>query len=133
MGGHSRHQAVLPAGLCDVRFLADVRNCSAIPPIAECRGIIPPGPFSELPDHMDLASCCSWLTVNELTEFDYDAAVEDRRVDVTVGSVTDCGRNCEPGGGEMTTYGALLGPLFFDDLQKLQALGAESVVLGFSL
>lgn len=109
-------------------FLADVRNYSDVPPLAKPRGL--PADFVEdeyLGDHS-----FSWLGVDELARFDYDRAVEDRRVtrelapNFTIGACT-----AEPGGGEMTTYRAFLGASFFADLERLKAMGAERVVFGF--
>ena len=109
-------------------FLADVRNYSAVPPISKPRGMAEGSPSDgdDLGDHS-----YSWLTVEELTAFDYDKPMEDRRVTRTVGNFTDGGVTAEPGGGAMTTYREFLGPHFFEDLEKLKAAGAERVVFGF--
>lgn len=115
-------------------FLADVRNYSAIPPIAPRRGlpddfVMPRDQFDEtdLGDHS-----FSWLSVEELTKFDYDQPVEDRRYTRQEGpNFFNGAATAEPGHGTMTTYRAFLGEGFFRDLQKLQELGAERVVFGF--
>lgn len=111
-------------------FLAGVRNYSAITPISEPRGI---------PDDADIEMqrdvgdhSYSWLSVDELLSFDYDAKMKDRRVrrqiaeNVWSGAVT-----CEPGEGAMMTYREFLGPAFFEELDKLKNMGAERIVFGF--
>ena len=63
-------------------FLADVRNYSAIKPIAETRGLphCSDGVQKEY-DKWDMdAHSSSWLSLEELERFDYDAEMEDRRV-----------------------------------------------------
>lgn len=111
-------------------FLANVRNYSAVPPISEPRGLpedAVQGDDSGLGDHS-----FSWLTVEELLAFDYDKSVEDRRVTRQLApNLTSGGCTADPGGGEMTTFRAFLGPAFFADLEKLKAAGAERVVFGF--
>jgi hypothetical protein len=110
-------------------FLADVRNYSAVPPLSQPRDL-PEGSPSDGEDLGDHSY--SWLSVEELTAFDYDQPMEDRRVtrqiapNVTSGAVT-----CEPGEGEKTTFREFLGPAFFKDLEELKAAGAERVVFGF--
>lgn len=115
-------------------FLAGVRNYSDIPSIAECRGLpsgIDPEEYGDegiwLGDHS-----YSWLSVAELSAFDYEQPVEDRRVTRQIASgIWSGGQTCDPGDGEMTTYREFLGPAFFDDLRELQRIGAERVVFGF--
>lgn len=104
-------------------FLADVRNYSAIPPISPARG---------LPDDADKRGYLgdhsySWLSVSELSSFDYDRPIEDRRV-MRNGNG---GTTAEPGGGRMTTYREFLGKAFFDDLAELVDAGADRIVFGF--
>jgi hypothetical protein len=53
-------------------FLADVRNYSAIPPISEQRGIPADAPVGvDIGDHS-----FSWLSIDELLAFNYDATSE---------------------------------------------------------
>lgn len=102
-------------------FLAGVRNYSAVTPLATPRGLPKDAVVEDegwLGDHSH-----SWLSVEELTAFDYDQPMEDRRVTRQI--------TAEPGGGEMTTYREFLGPAFFADLEKLKAAGAERIVFGF--
>ena len=112
-------------------FLAGVRNYSALRPISEPRGLpddfvdLDGGPF--VGDHS-----FSWLSVEELTAFDYDAEMEDRRTRVQVApNFWNGGATAEPGSGEMTTYREFLGEEFFRDLAALKAGGAERIVFGF--
>lgn len=116
-------------------FLADVRNYSDVPPISKPRGY--PADFVDLDDRMSYLFAStyhsqSWLSVEELLAFDYDAPVENRRVTVQTGpNRWDHGATAESGGGEMTTWREFLGPDFFDDLAKLKADGAERIVFAF--
>jgi hypothetical protein len=111
-------------------FLAGVRNYSDVPPLAEPRGF--PDDASDYA--RDLSGrwgmdghSHSWLSVKELTEFNYDALVEDRRVMID----NDGGRTSSPGGGEMVVWRDRLGGQFFADLQQLQDEGAERVLFLF--
>lgn len=116
-------------------FLAGVRNYSAVSPIAERRGF--PGDASdevrgEYSDWAGDAHSASWLTVKELSDFDYDARMEDRRVTRRVAAgYYDGGQTCDPGEGQTMTYREFLGSDFFDDIEKLKAAGAERVVFWF--
>lgn len=108
-------------------FLADVRNYSAVPPIAARRGF-PEDASPEVRREYDGdGRCPSWLSVDELLAFDYDAPVEDRRA----ARDGDGGCTCAPGEGEMTTFRAFLGEAFFRDLEALRAAGAGRVVFWF--
>jgi hypothetical protein len=111
-------------------FLADVRNYSAVPPIAPRRGF-PDDASDDVRQQYEAwgsdAHSASWLSVKELTDFDYDQLMEDRRV--TRGN--DGGCTCEPGEGERTTYRKFLMDGFFDDLGRLGKSGAERVVFWF--
>jgi len=90
-------------------FLADVRNYSKVPPIADPRGL--PGDVSaalrEQADDIDHHSH-SWLSVSELADFDYAQTFEDRRV--------------TRGGGKRVTYREFLGEEFFRDLATLTTM-----------
>jgi hypothetical protein len=111
-------------------FLAGVRNYSAVPSIAERRGL--PDDMSagarEEYEHWELdAHSASWLALDELLAFDYDRPLEDRRV-MRNG---DGGCTCDAGEGEMTTFREFLGPAFFDDLDALKEARADRVVFWF--
>lgn len=121
-------------------FLADVRNYSAVPPIAQPRGLPPdivrsnPNFYGEHDDDYNGFGdhSFSWLSVEELLAFDYDQPLEDRRVTrQTAPNLWDGGCTAEPGGGKMTTYREFLGESFFRDLDRLKEIGAERVVFGF--
>lgn len=116
-------------------FLADMRNYSALTPIAERRGM-PTDTSAEVATEYDVwssdAHSASWLTVAELAAFDYDAICEDRRTTRQTGpNSLDGGFTAEPGEGKQQTYREFLGHWFFDDLKKLQEAGAERVVFWF--
>lgn len=111
-------------------FLAGVRNYSAVPQIAQRRDVPADlsGPVREDYERWDCdAHSASWLSLDELLAFNYDQPVEDRRV--TINGNGGC--TAERGGGEMTTYREFLGKQFFDDLEKMKAVGAERVVFWF--
>ena len=106
-------------------WLADVRNYSAVPPLAEPKGLpddVGDGIRTEHEDMQWDAHSASWFSVDELLAFDYDQEFEDRRVTRNGdGSVT-----AEPGGGEVTTYREFLGPAYFSDLDRLRALNEQA-------
>lgn len=116
-------------------FLADVRNSSCVPPLAAQRGL--PVDLSMeviLKRHEDdvimWTHSTSWLTVDELLAFDYDATFEDRRV--TVGS--DGAATAQPGDGKTVAYREFLGESFFrdlDELRKLNEQGSTRIVFWF--
>jgi hypothetical protein len=116
-------------------FLANVRNYSDVTPIAEQRGF-PSDASKAVKTAFDGwgsdAHSPSWLTVDELTAFDYDAPTEDRRVTRQLAcGIWDGGSTAEPGGGLQTTYREFLGEWFFKDIKKLQDAGAERIVFWF--
>lgn len=116
-------------------FLADVRNYSSIPAISLPRGI-PDDASSETKDSYQSWSCdahsASWLSVKELSEFDYDAMCEDRRC--TVQLSPNCwsgGGTCESGSGQPQTFRKFLGESFMQDIEILKESGAERIVFWF--
>lgn len=116
-------------------FLADVRNYSEVPPIAERRGI-PDDVSKEVAKDYEGWSCdahsASWLSVAELEAFDYDAIMEDRRCTKQTGPNSwNGGSTCEPGEGKQQTFREFLGSYFFVDIEKLKEAGAERVVFWF--
>lgn len=115
-------------------FLAGVRNYSDVTPIAERRGF-PVNASQAVKTAYEGwgtdAHSPSWLSVSELTSFDYDQPMEDRRVTRRTAWGFDGGCTSEPGGGRMTTYREFLGEWFFKDIKKLQDAGAERVVFWF--
>lgn len=107
-------------------WLADVRNSSAVPPISQPRGL-PDDVSAQVRLHHEEwgwdAHSASWLTVDELLAFDYEATFEDRRYRKQVGPKSwDGAATAEPGDGKSTTYREFLGSQFFDDLAGLNTL-----------
>lgn len=126
-------------------FLADVRNYSGVPPISGPRGLPKDASRAlrrlhrcwdpEIGEDADSASrhSTSWLSLHELTNFDYDQDVEDRRVNgQKLDGIWYGASTCAPGKGRMTTYRALLGNAFFEDLRMLRAADAERIIFWFS-
>lgn len=107
-------------------FLADVRNYSHAPVIAEPRGL-PIGDADGLRakygDGMDRHSA-SWLTVAELLAYDYDQMFWDRRV--------TRGNNgpalAEEGEGRHLSLRDFLGEWYFRRLNEVAALGTPEDV-----
>lgn len=115
-------------------FLAGVRNYSDVQPIVERRGFpddASPKTKATYEDWGCDAHSPSWLSVEELTSFDYDRPVEDRRVTRQTSWGLDGGCTAEAGGGKMTTFREFLGEWFFKDLEKLRAAGADRIVFWF--
>lgn len=108
-------------------FLANVRNYSESPVIAEPRG---------LPDDVDMDEetreewadnwyhSASWLTLAELLAYDYDRAFWDRRIEKDGNGAA----RAEEGEGEHPTLRTFLGEWFFKRLDELAALGAPEAV-----
>ena len=116
-------------------FLADVRNYSAVTPIAEPRGL-PNDLSAEIRDEYEGwgsdAHTASWISISELTAFDFNQKMEDRRVTQQTSDRTwDGGCTAKQGDGATTTYKDFLGQSFINDLKKLQECGADRVVFWF--
>lgn len=103
-------------------FLADVRNHSHSPVIAEPRGLPPDVDMSdeERQNHAD-GGChsTSWLTVAELLAYDYDQVFWDRRI--TKGN--NGAALAEEGEGEHLTLREFLTEWYFGLLDRLAKLG----------
>jgi len=116
-------------------FLADVRNYSDVPPLAEQRGLPDDAAAATKEAASNMAGDAhshTWLSVADLTAFDYCLPLEDRRVTVQLAENMWSGAGTAgPGGGEMTTYREFLGDEFFADLAKLKEAGADRVVFWF--
>ena len=65
------------------------------------------------------AHTLSYFTARELSEFNYDAPVENRRAT----RCGDGGCTCEPGEGELTTWREFLGETFMEQVEALGKLG----------
>lgn len=117
-------------------FLANVRNYSDVPPIAERRGVpedMSPEVAKDYEGWGMGAHGASWLSVEELAAFNYDAKMEDRRVTRQTGpSSWNGGCTAEPGGGKETTFREFLREGFFADIQKLKDAGADRIVFWFN-
>jgi hypothetical protein len=116
-------------------FLADVRNYSAVPPIAAPRGF-PADASPEVIKSYEYwgvdAHTPSWLTIDELAAFDYEAEVEDRRYTRQDGpNCFNGGATCEPGSGKRMPWREFLGDRFMDELKRLRDAGAERLVFWF--
>jgi len=118
-------------------FLADVRNYSAIQPIAQPRGV--PDDMSPETKH-DYEGCwdmdahsASWLSLEELASYDYDRQVEDRRYTQQTGPNSfNGGATCEPGKGEKKTLREFLSHTdFFESLEVVKAAGADRIIFWF--
>ncbi|MFA5697672.1 MAG: hypothetical protein WC888_04550 [Candidatus Izemoplasmatales bacterium] len=111
-------------------FLAGVRNYSNIIPISTPRGL-PDDVCQEIKDDFESrgydAHSASWLSIKELTDFEYDKETEDCRVTIN----GDGGCTCDPGGGKKQTYREFLRSEFFDEIKKLKEAKAERIVFYF--
>lgn len=116
-------------------FLADVRNYSGVPPIAAPRGFPADAADTTKLDYESWgvdAHSPSWLSIAELTAFDYSAIVEDRRYTQQTGPNSfNGGATCERGHGKLQTWREFLGDHFMSDMQELKDAGADRVVFWF--
>jgi len=116
-------------------FLANVRNYSQVPCISLPRGL--PENVSEevkwyIEHEGDGAFSVSWLSVDELLNFDYNSQFEDRRCAKQIRPrFWDHGSTCEVGEGKMTTYRDFLSKEFFRDLLILKENQADRIVFWF--
>jgi len=108
-------------------FLADVRNHSHSPVIAEPRGL--PDDADLLPFEREEALWCdyhshSWLTLAELLAYDYDQVFWDRRVTKQrPNGVWDGAALADEGEGAHPTLREFLGEHYFRRLDDLSKLG----------
>jgi hypothetical protein len=116
-------------------FLADVRNDTGIPPLAQPRGLpddISDGVIIEAWHSRDGVHSYSWLDMQELLEFDYERVVtgEERLAlrEPSFGVFRYVNAPNDPG---TTTIRELLGKDFFDELETLKGHGAERIVFWF--
>ncbi|CAN5950724.1 unnamed protein product [Sphagnum jensenii] len=113
-------------------FLVGVHNYSDVPPLSEPRGL--PDNIQAEDDDVWLGEhSFSWLLASELTNFDYDQPVEDRRIKVQIGPNLWTGRGtAEPGGGKMTTWREFLGSRFMAFVDRLRGDNEYRIVFGFN-
>jgi hypothetical protein len=111
-------------------FLANVRNYSGITPISKPRKL--PTDYKFEKNVHRFWRTKSWLLLSELSSFDYDQMMEDRRVERLVDGLLNGGCTRKPGEGKIMTYREFFGKEFFKDLKRLKYKGAERIVFGFS-
>lgn len=125
-------------------FLAGVRNYDCCEPISEPKGLPYDSEYlNEIYDEdafygvattnkQDIEEgyhSCSYLTLKELLDFDYEKTFWNRRISRTTyradGSVSGSNGAClaEEGEGEIVTYRENLGNNFFKELEELKTLG----------
>jgi hypothetical protein len=106
--------------------LAGVRNYAGIKPFSGPRGI-PTDISVEAKEFLDCDyHTHSWYSLKELLEFDWNTPCENRRVGRQISENLFSGaETCESGQGIQTTYGALVGDDFLEDLQILKAKVGE--------
>jgi hypothetical protein len=123
-------------------FLAGVRNYSDVIPISPPRGVPPDyrqrvqenarADPSYFEDWEGDYHSHSYLTLDELLSFDYDATTEDRRTAIQIGSnMYDHGHTCPPGQGAAMTYREFLGEWYFNELRRLERAGVKRIVFWF--
>lgn len=104
-------------------FLAGVRNQHDIAPISEPRGIpsdVSPGVYSVFDRWRSSQHSASWLSLEELTSFDYSAPVSFAKSE-----------RRDKQWADKKTWREFLGDDFFDELNKLKDLNAERIVFWF--
>lgn len=101
-------------------FLADVRNYSHVPTVAEPKHAIPEDTSQEVKEAYEFwsgdAHTATWLTVRQLSEFDYDQIFWNRRVTKN----GDGAALADEGEGEHLSIREFLGDAFFEHLKVLQ-------------
>jgi len=116
-------------------WLANVRNYSAMTPIAAGRGI-PDDASEKVAEHYASwgvdAHSESWVSLAELLAIDYEQTIEDRLTTKQLGpNLWTGGATCEPGEGTKETLREFLGTEYFTVLKRLQEAGAGRVVFWF--
>lgn len=104
-------------------FLADVRNYSHVPVIAEPKWVIPEDATKEVKEEFEKwngdAHTATWLTAKQLLDFDYDQVFWDKRVTRD----GDGAAEANEGEGEHLTIREFLGEEYFEHLETLKSLG----------
>ncbi|NTF18116.1 hypothetical protein G6L37_06835 [Agrobacterium rubi] len=112
-------------------FLAGVRNYSGVAPISKPRGL--PRDFHDgkhVFHDLDNDWGChnhSWLSLEEMLEYDYDQEIEDRRVTRN----GDGGHTADPGEGKTMSLREFLGDWYFSELERMKEEGVDRIVFCF--
>jgi len=117
-------------------WLANVRNYSAVMPLAMPRGLPVDVSFKSAAAYeswgMDVHNA-SWFTVDELLAVDYDKVVEDRRATVELAPNFWSGAGtAEAGQGRTETLREFVGDWFIEQIQQAKAEGVERLVFWFA-
>lgn len=110
-------------------WLAGVRNYSAVEPIAKGRGLPEDATSAVRECYLDDDDChsCTWVSLAELLEFNYDMLCEDRR-----GGAFNSGASTRPQGeGAVMPYRQFLGKNYFEELERLKSAGVERIIFWF--
>jgi len=114
-------------------FLANVRNYSAITPIDDPRGV--PEDVKEQYKEIindDNYHSFSWLSVEELLNYNYDQIIKDRRCTRRIGENYYSGAcTCEIGEGLKFSLRDFLSVNFFENLKRLKDAKADRIVFWF--
>lgn len=117
-------------------FMAGVRNYSAVPPIAEPRGVpddISPETREDYKTWDLDAHSASWLSLEELASYNYDKQIEDRRYTQQTGPNSfNGGATAAAGQGQAMSLREFLNSTdFFKSLEIAKTAGAERIIFWF--
>lgn len=117
-------------------FLANVRNYSEVPCISEPRGL--PDDWSQKYAESLGLNCggyhsCSWLSLTELLNYDYNVVFWDRRISRVMSTHwVDGAATAKEGEGRMIRIRDFLGDYFFEELfRMLELSNSDDVRLVF--
>lgn len=108
-------------------FLCGVRNYSHVPALSAPRGLPEDASQAVAAEYADWgtdAHSASWLSVDELANFNYDDTFEDRRVMRNGNGAALAGI----GEGKLMTFREFLGPNFLRDVGILAGVGSQDTV-----
>ena len=121
-------------------FLAGVRNYSAIKPISEPRGF--PADEENVNNDDEISFCgygyqdCryddehhskSWLLISELSCYDYNQIIENRRTTLNGNGA----HTCDVGEGEFMSLREFLGEFFMNSIKRCQDAGVHRIIFSF--
>jgi hypothetical protein len=123
-------------------FLADVRNDWGVPPISEPRGLPKDASAYVLYEYQDPcrrdqprggSHSASWLTIQELIDFNYEKTFEDRAPSYELNGqwYYEYKMIEAADGGRTKTYREFLGPYFLNLLHTLKLEGVERLIFWF--